>query len=183
MSAPPMPLHIQTRSFLDIDIGNVSWPSLYNPLIDIAAGADAAAIQPGGNYLQAPSGKGAGAVSGGVGEESFPLEPRTSLHPFSAHILGSSSHQPPPTTGDPGQSRQRLNVRRTRLTFALVVFFAFIGLGIFSALLGAAVMGFVIAGVYKAGGFWVSTWIPFIWAVIHGLLGLLGIWPSVIEII
>jgi len=69
------------------------------------------------------------------------------------------------------------------LTFALLVLLTFLSLSLVSAVVGAAVVGFVLAGVYKAGGFYMSTWIPFIWAVIQGLVGLLGIWPSIIDII
>ena len=137
--------------------------------------------------------KGNDADDAGRGGEHIPLE---SLHPHdAAHDMPAFQRSSMPSLhhGDgPRESRPRLNVRRTRLTFALVIFFSFVLLSIFSAVAGAAIMGFVIAGVYKAGGFWVSTyvflvsfpssaklmserrWVPFIWAVIHALVGLLG---------
>ena len=155
------------------------------------------------------AGQGRGADDSGGGEH-IPLAPRQSPHRDAAHETPevprssvSSLHRSANAGDGHGRPRPRLNVRRTRLTFALVVFFAFVVLSFFSAVSGAAIMGFVIAGVYKAGGFWVSTcvfllvtyilpifvlstfpstawltseyrWVPFIWAVIHGLVGLLG---------
>jgi len=162
-------------------------------------------------------GEDGGGGAGGAGGEHIPLDPRRSLRRDAAHDTPalprssvSSLHRSANADDGRRQPRPRLNVRRTRLTFALVVFFAFVVLSVFSAVSGAAIMGFVIAGVYKAGGFWVSTcvffflisfhtcivfahlilsfhlsystewltneyrWVPFIWAVIHGLVGLLG---------
>ena len=102
--------------------------------------------------------KGNDADDAGRGGEHIPLE---SLHPHdAAHDMPAFQRSSMPSLhhGDgPRESRPRLNVRRTRLTFALVIFFSFVLLSIFSAVAGAAIMGFVIAGVYKAGGFWVST--------------------------
>ncbi|KAF8142143.1 hypothetical protein EV363DRAFT_1150841 [Boletus edulis] len=77
----------------------------------------------------------------------------------------------------------RLNPLRSRWTFALLVLLAFLVISLLSAVVGAAVLAFVIVGVYRAGGFYMSTWIPFIWAVIQSLIALLEIWPSVIDII
>ncbi|KAI6044403.1 hypothetical protein EDC04DRAFT_2642383 [Pisolithus marmoratus] len=213
----------------EVDIGNVSWPSLYNPVIDIIGVDGASPVQPGGKYLtQAhdiflftlywtlifyvplyvlvgtyaffnvlfPSARGRlhqprfrALMHAGVNEEgrgrSVPMNTLPSLHPDSAHTTAlSASHSSVETSSAaPRQVRKQLNVRRTRLLFALIIFLSFVGLSIFSAVTGAAVMGFVTAGVYKAGGFWVSTWVPFVWAVIHALVGLLGVWPSIIEII
>lgn len=223
------------RFDLDLQVENISWPSLYDPRIDFGAHPGAGPVQPGGKYLThvddvfrftlywtlifyvplyilvgtyaflnvlfpptrrrvafsafGRAGKGRDADDGGGGEH-IPLAPRQSPHRDAAHETPavprssvSSLHRSANAGDGHGRPRPRLNVRRTRLTFALVVFFAFVVLSFFSAVSGAAIMGFVIAGVYKAGGFWVSTWVPFIWAVIHGLVGLLGIWPSVIDII
>ncbi|KAI6101251.1 hypothetical protein F5141DRAFT_1137782 [Pisolithus sp. B1] len=100
---------------------------------------------------------------------SIPMNPVPNLHPDSAYTTAPSTSHPSAETSSttPRRVGKRPNVRRTRVI----------------AVTGAAVMGFLIAGVYKAGGFWVSTWVPFVWAVIHVLVGLLGIWPSIIEII
>ncbi|KAL4078874.1 hypothetical protein V8B97DRAFT_2021218 [Scleroderma yunnanense] len=244
----PHQMSLQTHkstSLFDLDfVGNVTWPSLYDPLIDLAAHPGARPVQPGGKYLthvddvfrftlywtlifhvplyiligtyaflnvlfpptrrraaffafgragkrKDGDGDGHGDDGGrGGGDEHIRLDPPQSLHPDTAYRTSrlprssiSSLHHGTSADDEPRQPRPRLNVRRTRLTFALVVFFAFVVLSIVSAVASAAVMGFVIGGVYKAGGFWVSTWVPFIWAVIHALVGLLGVWPSVIDII
>ncbi|KDQ50157.1 hypothetical protein JAAARDRAFT_590942 [Jaapia argillacea MUCL 33604] len=89
----------------------------------------------------------------------------------------SSSPYPPPTP------RPRKNVRRSRFTFALLVLLSFCFVSVWSAVLGSAVVGWVLVGVWKAGGFSMSTWIPFIWAFIHTLFGLLSVWPHVVDII
>lgn len=216
-------------SFFEVDVGNLSWPSLYNPAIDLAGGYGAAPVQPGGKYLtQAndifrftlywtlifhvpfyvlvgtyaflnvlfPPARGRlrqsrfrkPMRSGGdpEGEEgSMPMNPLPNLHPDSAYTTAPSTSRPSVETSSttPRRVGKRPNVRRTRVMFGLIIFLSFFGLSMVSAVTGAAVMGFVIAGVYKAGGFWVSTWVPFVWAVIHALVGLLGIWPSIIEII
>jgi hypothetical protein len=60
--------------------------------------------------------------------------------------------------------RPRPNVRRSRLTFALLVILAFLLLSLTGAVMGAAVVGFVLAGVYKAGGFYMSTCVYFLCA-------------------
>ncbi|KAI6124598.1 hypothetical protein EDD17DRAFT_1540139 [Pisolithus thermaeus] len=216
-------------TFFGVDTGNVSWPSLYNPAIDLAGGYGASPVQPGGKYLtQAndifrftlywtlifhvpfyvlvgtyaflnvlfPPARGRlrrprfrTPIRTGVGPEgevgSIPMNPVPNLHPDSAYTTAPSASHPSAETSSttPRRVGKRPNVRRTRVMFALIIFLSFVGLSIVSAVTGAAVMGFLIAGVYKAGGFWVSTWVPFVWAVIHALVGLLGIWPSIIEII
>ncbi|EIW78787.1 hypothetical protein CONPUDRAFT_106823 [Coniophora puteana RWD-64-598 SS2] len=76
----------------------------------------------------------------------------------------------------------RTNVRRSRITFAVLVLLMFSFLSLAISVLGAAVVGFLLFAVYQAGGFYMSTWVPFVWAVIQGLVALLGIWPSVIDI-
>ncbi|EPQ56543.1 hypothetical protein GLOTRDRAFT_138246 [Gloeophyllum trabeum ATCC 11539] len=83
----------------------------------------------------------------------------------------------------PTLSSTRPNPRRSRITFALLVLLTYAVFAVASAVVGSAVLGCVVYGLYKAGGFSMSTWVPFIWALIQSLVGLTGIWPSVIEII
>lgn len=42
------------------------------------------------------------------------------------------------------------------------------------ALMAGSVVGLLLGAVYKAGGFRMSTWIPFIWAVINALVLILS---------
>jgi hypothetical protein len=66
---------------------------------------------------------------------------------------------------------------------SLLVLVLFLAWGFAGAVIGSAVMGFVLSGLYTAGKFNMSTWIPFLCAVIQVLMGLLSIWPSIIDII
>lgn len=77
---------------------------------------------------------------------TFPLEPSPRI-PFSPGSNQTEQWIKPP----------RPNARRSRLAFALLVILAFLFLSLTGAVMGAAVVGFVLAGVYKAGGFYMST--------------------------
>ncbi|KAF8549869.1 hypothetical protein OG21DRAFT_1599017 [Imleria badia] len=117
---------------------------------------------------------------------SFSQPPHSHSHSRS-HSQTQPPPQPPrtpePVPVDEWLKPRRLNPRRSRWTFALLVLLTFLMISLLSAVVGAAVLACVIVGVYRAGGFYVSTWIPFIWAVIQSLIALLEIWPSVIDII
>ncbi|EGO20667.1 hypothetical protein SERLADRAFT_399765 [Serpula lacrymans var. lacrymans S7.9] len=120
-----------------------------------------------------------------TGLESFPLIPTTPkpLSPLAMHPSPDMDTAMSTSPNIRPWSQPRMNVRRSRLTFALLVLFAFLFFSFVGAIISAAVVGFLIVGVYKSGEFYVSTWVPFIWAIIQGLISLLGIWPSVIDII
>ncbi|KAJ7065434.1 hypothetical protein C8F01DRAFT_745449 [Mycena amicta] len=118
---------------------------------------------------------------------SAPVSPRTSAIP-NIHIF------PPPTNRKPSSVHTPLlrpgpslparpNRIRSRTTFALLVLLAFLSLSVAGAVLSATIVGFGVVAVYRAAGFVVSTWIPFLWALISALVGLLSVWPSVIDII
>jgi hypothetical protein len=77
----------------------------------------------------------------------------------------------------------RANEVRSRVTFAIIVLLLFLSLSVLNAVIGAAVVGYVLTGLYKAAKYNMSTWVPFIWAIIIVLLDTIGIWPSVIDII
>ncbi|KAH8103927.1 hypothetical protein BXZ70DRAFT_672991 [Cristinia sonorae] len=81
------------------------------------------------------------------------------------------------------QPRQKLNERRSRLTFALLVLLVFFLAGVAGAVLGSAIVGYVLAGLYKSARFNMSTWMPFFGGLIQTSVGLLGLWPSLIDII
>lgn len=77
----------------------------------------------------------------------------------------------------------KVNPHRTRATYALLVFFLYIVSGLLGSVVGSTVIGYVLAALYKAGKFNMSTWIPPIFALVQTLVGFLGIHPSVIEIV
>jgi len=49
------------------------------------------------------------------------------------------------------------NERRSRVTFALLLFLVFLALGLAGAVIGSAVLGFAAMGLYRAGNFNMST--------------------------
>ncbi|KAF7371119.1 hypothetical protein MSAN_00747000 [Mycena sanguinolenta] len=103
-------------------------------------------------------------------DASYPL----TLLPYSPRETTAPLLRPP---------KPKPNQGRSRTTFALLVLLAFLLLSIAGAALNSAILGFVLAGVYKLAKFNLSTWIPFVWALISVLVGLLSVWPSVIDII
>ncbi|KAF7345467.1 hypothetical protein MVEN_01564800 [Mycena venus] len=182
-----------------------SWPSLYNPGIELLRIPHHDPVQPGGAYLSRPfdifrftlywtlifytpiflfCGLYAffnltfpptrrptlSRRETSDDASSYPL----TLLPYSPRDTSAPLLRPP---------KPKPNQGRSRTTFALLVLLAFLSLSIAGALLSSAIVGFILAGVYKLANFNLSTWIPFLWALISVLVGLLSVWPSVIDII
>lgn len=80
-------------------------------------------------------------------------------------------------------SKHRPNERRSRLTFALLVALTFAGTAVGGAVVGSAVLGYVMAGLFKVARFNMSTWIPFLMALMQTLVGYLSLWSTVVDII
>ncbi|KAF9261153.1 hypothetical protein L218DRAFT_931508 [Marasmius fiardii PR-910] len=83
------------------------------------------------------------------------------------------SYRPRPPTRKPKE-------RRSRTLFSLIVLVTFLVIGLLGAVISSAVIAFVMFGVYKAGLFYMSTWVPFAWAALHAFIGVLNLYPSVI---
>ncbi|KAJ6621472.1 hypothetical protein B0H10DRAFT_988026 [Mycena sp. CBHHK59/15] len=171
-----------------------SWPSLYNPGIELLRIPHNEPVQPGGAYLThpidvfrftlywtlifytpiflfcglyaflnltfPPSRRTKLARRDGSDETSYPLN----LLSYSPRDAAAPLLRPP---------KPKPNEGRSRITFALLVFLTFMTLSIAGAFLGSAILGFILAGLYKLGKFNMSTWIPFLWSVISVLVGLL----------
>ncbi|KAN0088948.1 hypothetical protein V8E55_006005 [Tylopilus felleus] len=180
---------------MSVQYNNFSWPSLYSPGKEV--GFVGPPIRPGGYYLSEPDDifkftlywtlifhLPFNLIAGTYAFFNFFFPPaRTVRDPIVLTQTQTEQPGPGPAPTDVWLKPPRLNARRSRWTFALLVLLTFLVVGLLSAVVGAAVLACVILGVYRAGGFYVSTWIPFIWAVIQSLVALLGIWPSVIDII
>ncbi|KAE9392307.1 hypothetical protein BT96DRAFT_967434 [Gymnopus androsaceus JB14] len=173
---------------------NPSWPSLYNPRTELFFIQHHNPIQPGGFYLvhsqdvfrftlywtlvfympifflTSPS--------------THPRSPTSATHPF---LLSPTSpttgHIYPPLQTKQVRKKRPKNARRSRATFALLVLFTFLLLSLIGAVVSSAIVGYILTGLYKAGGFFMSTWVPFLWAAISVMVGMLNVWPSVINLI
>ncbi|KAI9062684.1 hypothetical protein FKP32DRAFT_1573960 [Trametes sanguinea] len=190
-----------------------TWPSLYNPTIELFPLQHRDPIQPSGRYLHDPHDifrftlywtfvfytptyvfcgiyaflnlafppPRTSAKSGKTrwhwrGSETIPLRQ------YSNRQLGADTDAQSHMRTQ-SRSPVRPNERRSRLTFALLVFLVFAVFGLAGAVVGSAVIGYVLAGLFKASQYNMSTWIPFIGGLLQTLVGFLGLWPTVIDII
>ena len=82
----------------------------------------------------------------------MPADPGIPMQRF-----GSSLSPEPGSMPATPKPRQRLNERRSRLTFALIVFFLFLFFSVAGAVIGSAIIGYVLAGLFKAAHYNMST--------------------------
>jgi len=77
-----------------------------------------------------------------------------------SHSVSSASPESPPTPQPgPRLTPPRPNEGRSRLTFAIIVLLVFLALSVTNAVIGATVVGFVLAGLYKAAQYNMSTYV------------------------
>ncbi|KAJ8468192.1 hypothetical protein ONZ51_g9795 [Trametes cubensis] len=196
-----------------------SWPSLYNPLIELFPLQHRDPIQPSGRYLHDPhdvfrftlywtlifytpshiicgtyallnlafpppraphkTHKRNGSRTNTNGAESIPLRRFTDRQLSTGLGSDAQSQLRLPSRSPPAKQ----NERRSRLTFAILVFIVFATLAVAGAVVGSAIIGYVLAGLFKAAKYNMSTWIPFIGGLLQTLVGFLGLWPTVVDII
>ncbi|KAF8799263.1 hypothetical protein BYT27DRAFT_7121330 [Phlegmacium glaucopus] len=177
-----------------------SWPSLYNPGIEILHIEHHAPTHVDGAYLYhakdifrftlywtlifyTPIFLLCGLYA--FWNYAFPPSPLPPNSPKSRDSIYQLSTMAPNSAVPSIQSAKppKPNERRSRVAFAVIIFMTFLILSVAGAVMGSAILGFAAAGLYKAGDFNMSTWIPFLLAVLQVVVGLLSVWPSIIEII
>ncbi|KII87172.1 hypothetical protein PLICRDRAFT_42820 [Plicaturopsis crispa FD-325 SS-3] len=176
--------------------GGPTWPSLYNLGIEIDQLQGHNPTQPGGHYLYHANDifrftlywtlafyTPAFILCGIYAFFNLAFPPARGAS-YSAYAYSSYPMLPlVPTQSASGSKPPRTNARRSRVTFAILVLLTYLVVGLAGAVLGAAIGGYVLAGLFRAGHFNMSTWVPFIWVLIQVFVGFLGLWPSVVEII
>ncbi|KAI0034369.1 hypothetical protein K488DRAFT_13811, partial [Vararia minispora EC-137] len=126
-------------------------------------------IEPDVTHLRTPTGQ----IN--TTSSPIPMTPITSYRSPDPLLLSSSLNLPlvPPSRPD-GLLFPLRNVRRTRATYALIVLLLFLLGIVVSALLESLIVGYIVVGVYEAGGFFISTWVPFVWALMLTASSALG---------
>ncbi|KAF5385805.1 hypothetical protein D9615_002194 [Tricholomella constricta] len=151
-----------------------NWPSLYNPGLEILHIEHRNATQAGGAYLYhardvfrftlfwtlalyTPVFIICGTYA--FWNLNFPPSPRFDqpYHGASYQLYPIPSPLKTPEMHRRSSKLPKENERRSRLAFALLVFLTFMALGVAGAVVGSAVLGFSVFGLYKAANFNMST--------------------------
>ncbi|TRM65446.1 hypothetical protein BD626DRAFT_488808 [Schizophyllum amplum] len=184
-----------------IDFSDYPWPSLYDPGLELLHLTDRPPTQAGAHYLYHASDVfkytlywsfvfyiPAFVLCGFYAFFNLAFLPRPARKGRTHHYTETSdnSYALAPLMGNSVRAPPRApkqNQGRSRLTFALLVLFAFLALGLFGSVISSLVIGYVLYGLYQAGEYNMSTWIPFLCALMNVVIGFLSMWPSVIDIV
>jgi len=66
---------------------------------------------------------------------------------------------------------------------AALIPIGYLVIGGICALVGASIIGFVLAAVYSVGYFSMSTWVPFLWALVQIMVTIMGSYSTAITVI
>ncbi|KAF8327353.1 hypothetical protein F5887DRAFT_1011183 [Amanita rubescens] len=112
-----------------------------------------------------------------------PFLPRTQAATTSASPHGPPVQSPPTPHTQKSKYNYKEHERRSRFTFSILLLLLFFAAGLAGAVLGSVIVGFVAATFFRSVDYNMSTWIPFLLALLMVLTGYLSLWPSIIDII
>jgi hypothetical protein len=155
-----------------------TWPSLYNPGLEILHIQHHNATQPGASYIYNSFGTSSPHILGG----SLVPMPHTDVFRFTLYwnlifytpiFLCCGTYAFLNITFPPSRPASnaypltpmsiypikplRKNERRSRITFAVLVLLVFLTLSVGGAVLGSAVVGFILVGVFRVAKYNMST--------------------------
>jgi len=70
--------------------------------------------------------------------------------------------------------------KKRRAMIAILAMLPFWIFGTLAAVVGSAVTGYVLAAVYSVGLFTMSTWVPFLWAIVLTSISIMGSYSTVL---
>ncbi|KZS94553.1 hypothetical protein SISNIDRAFT_549102 [Sistotremastrum niveocremeum HHB9708] len=160
------------------------WPSLYNPTPELQHRHDSDPTPPGAHYLY---------NANDIFRFTLYWTLIFTLPPFIICGVWASitTMSAPPTrqlsVGTMRQSRDTSPSSRqkpqARLIMGIAVFLTFVISSLGVGVVSSVVVGYGLAGFYSAGSLNMSTWVPFAWGLIQSLVGLIGLWPAVTNLI
>lgn len=131
-------------------------------------------------FLFPPSPQSQSPTSRSPSFHSFPPTPRITLSPevsrpqsrsHAAYRSSMSHSRRSGAVGGPFLAHQPKNPKRSRLTYAILILFTFLAGSVFAAVLESVLVGYMLAGLYSAGNFQMSTCVVFLVRVLrHGLV-------------
>ncbi|GMK56577.1 hypothetical protein CspeluHIS016_0304170 [Cutaneotrichosporon spelunceum] len=100
-----------------------------------------------------------------------------------AQLLSRSAARRRDAAANAGRrSKFRLR-RRSPLYFLLLIPIAMGAIATFVSLVSGTVVGFALAAVYNAGGFAMSTWVPFMWGMIQVVVLIIASYSSLTRVL
>ncbi|KAK1923370.1 hypothetical protein DB88DRAFT_490942 [Papiliotrema laurentii] len=106
----------------------------------------------------------------------------TYLHPKAARSTSRESKLKPLHPPDNGRIKRKKR-KRPPIWPLLVLPFLMLAVAALVALISGSVIGFALAAVYSAGGFTMSTWVPFLWALIQVLVLIISSYSTLTSIL
>jgi len=149
---------------------SLTWPSLYNPGPELSRRLDSNPTPPGSHFLYNPNDIFRFTLYWTL---IFIIPPYSICGLWALFALSSSKPLSPPN---------RLQQKRKRRLLGILTLFLFLLYAIGHSVFASLVIGYGLAGFYSVGKLNLSTWVPFCWALILGIINLLSLFPTFVNI-